>query len=133
MDEFRYTTDVEVRYADLDTMGHVNNAVYMTYLEQARMGYFRDLLGISPADISGVIAHLEIDYHRSITADDDVTVAMRVTELGTTSIAMEHAIRTDDELAATAEIVQVVFDEDGTEPHPIPPEMRDRIETHEGL
>jgi acyl-CoA thioester hydrolase len=64
MDEFGYTTDIEVRYRDLDTMGHVNNAVYATYLEQARMDYFRDLLGLTMDDVQGVIAHLEIDYHR---------------------------------------------------------------------
>ncbi|MCO8246423.1 MULTISPECIES: thioesterase family protein [unclassified Haladaptatus] len=133
MDEFGYTTDIEVRYRDLDTMGHVNNAIYVTFLEQSRVDYFEDVLGISPTDISGVIAHLEIDYLRSITAEDDVTVAMRVTDMGTTSVTMEQEIRAGGEPAATAEIVQVVFDENGEEPRPIPSEWRDRITTHEGL
>jgi acyl-CoA thioester hydrolase len=133
MDEFGYTTDIEVRYRDLDTMGHVNNAVYATYLEQARMDYFRDLLGLTMDDVQGVIAHLEIDYHRSITAEDDVTVAMGVTELGNTSFTMEHEIRAGDEVAATAEIVQVVFDRESDEPTEIPTEWRDRITTHEGF
>lgn len=133
MDEFGYTTNIEVRYRDLDTMGHVNNAVYATYLEQARMDYFRDHLGLTMDDVRGVIAHLEIDYHRSITAEDDVIVAMGITELGNTSFTMEYEVRAGDEAAATAEIVQVVFDAESDEPTEIPAEWRDRIATHEGL
>ncbi len=133
MDEFGYTTDVELRYRDLDTMGHVNNAIYVTFLEQARMRYFRDVIGVPTEDISGVIAHLEIDYLRPITADDEVSVAMRVADIGTTSITMEQEVRAGGEPAATAEVVQVVFDENGDEPRPIPSEWRDRIATHEGM
>ncbi|WP_423744443.1 thioesterase family protein (plasmid) [Haladaptatus sp. SPP-AMP-3] len=132
MDEFGYTTAIEVRYRDLDTMGHVNNAVYATYLEQARIAYFRDVLGVPSDEINGVIAHLELDYHRSITGGDDVTVGVRVADIGTTSIMMEHEIRAGDEVAATGETVQVVFDESG-DPTEIPPELRDRIATHEGF
>ncbi len=133
MDEFDYTTDVELRYRDLDTMGHVNNAIYVTFLEQARMRYFQDIIGVPTKHISGVIAHLEIDYLRPITADDEVSVAMRVADIGTTSLTMEQEVRADDEPAATAEVVQVVFDEDGEQPRPIPDEWRDRIGTHEGF
>ncbi|WP_049970136.1 acyl-CoA thioesterase [Haladaptatus cibarius] len=131
MDEFGYTTKVETRYSDFDTMGHVNNAVYATYLEQARIDYFRDVIGIPLNEISGVIAHLEIDYRRSITPEDEVTVAMAVTELGESSITMKHEIRAGDDVAATAEVVQVAIDRDTGEPRSIPSELRDRIITHE--
>ncbi|WP_227353959.1 acyl-CoA thioesterase [Haladaptatus salinisoli] len=133
MDEFGYTTDVEVRYRDLDTMGHVNNAVYATFLEEARFDYFRDVVGVPRDDIEGVVAHLEIDYRRPITSTDDVTVALRVLDLGESSVTMECEIRAGDDTAATAEVVQVAVDRDAGEPSPIPPEWRDRIVTHEGL
>jgi acyl-CoA thioester hydrolase len=133
MDEFGYTTYIEPRYRDLDTMGHVNNAVYATYLEQARVDYSRDVIGISLAEVSAVIAHLEIDYRRSITVEDEVTVAMRVPELGESSVPMEHEIRAGDDVAATAEVVQVSVDPETGEPCPIPPAWRDRIATHEGF
>ncbi|GAA0229720.1 thioesterase family protein [Halobacterium noricense] len=133
MDEFGYTTAVETRYSDFDTMGHVNNAVYATYLEQARLDYFGDVIGIPLDEISGVVAHLEIDYRRSITPEDEVTVAMRVAELGESSITMEHEIRAGADVAATAEVVQVAIDGNTGDPRPIPPELRDRIITYEGL
>ncbi|WP_458188509.1 acyl-CoA thioesterase [Haladaptatus sp. NG-WS-4] len=133
MDEFSHTTDVEVRYRDLDTMRHVNNAVYATYLEQARIDYFRDVVGGSMDEIEGVLAHLEIDFRQSITTADEVTVATRVPELGESSIPMDHEIRVGDDVAATADVVQVAFDADEGEPCPIPPAWRDRIATHEGF
>ncbi|WP_435154618.1 acyl-CoA thioesterase [Haladaptatus sp. DFWS20] len=133
MDNFGYTTEVETRYRDFDTMGHVNNAVYATYLEQARLNYFRDVIGVQLDEISGVVAHLEIDYRRSITPDDEVTVAMRVPELGDSSITMEYEIRAGDDVAATAEVVQVAIDPDTGEPTAISSELRDRIVTHERL
>lgn len=133
MDTFGYTTEVETRYRDFDTMGHVNNAVYATFLEQARLRYFRDVVGVSPDEISGVVAHLEIDYRRSITPEDEVTVAMRVSKLGESSITMEHEIRAGDDVAATAEVVQVAIDPDTGEPTTIFSELRDRIVMHENL
>ncbi|WP_266077921.1 acyl-CoA thioesterase [Haladaptatus caseinilyticus] len=132
MDHFGYTTEIETRYRDFDTMGHVNNAVYATYLEQARLRYFRDVVDIPMDDISGVVAHLEIDYRRSISLEEEVTVAMRVSELGESSITMVHEIRAGDDVAATAEVVQVSIDPESGEPRPIPATWRDRIETHRG-
>lgn len=133
MDDFEYATEIEVRYRDLDTMGHVNNAVYATFLEQARMDYFRDVVGAELEDVGGVIAHLEIDYRRAVTLDDDVTVAVRVPELGESSIPMEYEIRANGEVAATAEVVQVAVDSETRESRSLPDIWRDRISTYEGL
>ncbi|RBI64055.1 acyl-CoA thioesterase [halophilic archaeon] len=133
MDDFEYATEIEVRYRDLDTMGHVNNAVYATFLEQARMDYFRDVVGAELEDVGGVIAHLEIDYRQAVTLDDDVTVAVRVPELGESSIPMEYEIRANGEVAATAEVVQVAVDSETRESRSLPDIWRDRISTYEGL
>ncbi|WP_433623867.1 acyl-CoA thioesterase [Halomicrococcus sp. NG-SE-24] len=133
MDDFEYATEIEVRYRDLDTMGHVNNAVYATFLEQARMDYFRDVVGAELEDVGGVIAHLEIDYRQAVTLDDDVIVAVRVPELGESSIPMEYEIRADGEVAATAEVVQVAVDPETRESRALPELWRDRISTYEGL
>jgi acyl-CoA thioester hydrolase len=77
-DEFAYTTTLPVRYRDTDTMGHVNNAVYVTYFEQARIDYFDAVLDIPLEEREMVLANLELDYRRSVTTDDEyVTVAVR--------------------------------------------------------
>ncbi|MFC4543571.1 acyl-CoA thioesterase [Halosolutus amylolyticus] len=129
MTDYSYETAVDVRLRDVDFMGHVNNAVYATYLEQARQAYFLDVVGVSLVEADTVLASLEIDYVRPIEAEQDVTVAMRIPELGDSSLPMEYEIRTDGETAATARTVQVVVDRDTGRSAPIPTAWRDRIES----
>lgn len=130
MTDFAYTTEFDVRYRDLDPLNHVNNAVYATYLETARLEYFRSVVGRSLAEGESVLAHLSIDFRRPITLGDAVTVGVRVTDVGRSSIGMEYEVRADGEVAATAETVMVAV-EDG-EPRPVPEEWRAAIEAFEG-
>lgn len=132
MDTFEFSTDVQVRFRDIDAMGHVNNAVYATYLEHVRADYFEEVLGVGLDAVNTAIATLELSYERPITLDQSVTAAARVPELGTTSLPMEYEIVADGETAATAETVQVFVDEAG-EPEPIPEEFRERVEAFKGL
>ncbi|MXV64283.1 acyl-CoA thioesterase [Natronorubrum sp. JWXQ-INN-674] len=127
-DSYDCTVATTVRLRDIDFMGHVNNAVYATFLEEARETYFRDVLGVSLVDVGTVLANLEIDYVRPIDADADVTVGVRVPELGTSSLPMEYEIRADGDRAATARTVQVLVDRETGESRPIPEEWRRRID-----
>ena len=126
---YEYETSIDVRLRDVDFTGHVNNAVYATYLEEAREAYFRDVVGVSLTDVGTVLANLEIDYSRPIEADSDVTIALRVPELGTSSLPIEYEVRTDGNRAATARTVQVLVDEETGDSRPIPVEWRTRIES----
>jgi acyl-CoA thioester hydrolase len=130
MDDSGHTTDVELRYRDLDTMGHVNNAVYATFIEQARLDFFETVAGVPLDEAGGVIAHLEIDYERPITLDQDVAVTTSIADLGDSSISMDHEILADGEVAATANVVQITVDPETGETISIPSEWRDRIATH---
>ena len=128
-DEYEFETEVQVRYRDVDEMGHVNNAVYATYLEQARTAYFREVIGTSLAETSIVLASLSIDFRNSIKLGDEVTVALSVPKLGDSSIPMEYEIRlADGAVAATGETVQVAFDREERASRPIPEEWREAIE-----
>ncbi|SIR82789.1 acyl-CoA thioesterase [Natronorubrum thiooxidans] len=122
-----YVVAIDVRLRDIDFMGHVNNATYATYLEEARQMYFRDVVGVSLVDVGTVLANLEIDYVRPIEADADVTVALRVPDLGTSSLPMEYEIRADGNRAATARTVQVLVDQETGHSKPIPDDWRARI------
>lgn len=126
-----YEVDVDVRLRDVDFMGHVNNATYATYLEEARDAYFQDRFGESLVDIDTVLATLEIDYERPIEADADVTVELTIDELGTASIPITYEIHADGTRAATASTVQVVIDRETGDSRPIPDEWRTRIETRQ--
>ena len=127
MTDYEYATELDVRFRDLDAMGHVNNAVYATYLEQARADYYADVVDVSLSAVDTVLASLSITYQRPVTAEETVTVAFGVGDLGESSIPMEYEVRTENGVAATAETVQIVFDRETGESRPIPPEWRDRI------
>lgn len=131
MEGYSYSLGVDVRYRDLDPVGHVNNAVYATYLEHTRTNYYADVLGLATEELSFVLAHVEIDYESSVTAEDDVRVWIRVSRLGEKSMTTEFLIEASGETAATAESVQVVIDDEGV-PRPVPDEWRQEILEYEG-
>lgn len=129
-DDYEFETEIRVRFRDIDAMDHVNNAVYATYLEQARADYFREVLDESLARVDTVLATLSIDFRRPIDPDDTVTVALTVPELGTSSMPMEYEIRRGDgQVAATAETVQMAYDRETESSRPIPEAWREAIES----
>lgn len=135
---FRHQTSVDIRYKDLDLLGHVNNATYLTYLEQARIRYFRDLAmwdGQSPSDTGLIVAKITLEYKASLDLDDaPVTVWSRCSRLGNRSFDMQHRIvatHAENKLAATAEIVVVVFDYTNQTSKAVPEDWRERITTYE--
>jgi acyl-CoA thioester hydrolase len=120
-----FSYQLEVRFRDCDPMGHVNNAVYLTYLEQARFNHWR-ACGIakaaiaSPAppdagmaeDVPGVIvARVEIDYRRAAKFGDVLRIDVGVAAIGRTSFTYEYEIFDQSgALIATAKTVIVRFD-----------------------
>lgn len=126
-DSFDYERRIDVRYRDLDSMGHVNHAVYASYCEQARIEFLREAVGLAGADPEMVVARLELDYERPIEFGDEVTVAVGVGDRGRTSFGLRYEIRVDGERAATAETTQVVVDGDGR-PRAIPDGWRDVLD-----
>ena len=130
MTDFEYETELQVRFRDLDAMGHVNNAVYATYLEQARVDYYADVLGVGLDDIDTVLVNLEIDYRHEVVLDDErVTIAMGVRSIGESSVVVEYEIRAGDRVAATAETTQVYVDPDEGGSRPLPDEWIERMES----
>lgn len=118
--EFRFDLELPVRYRDLDTLSHVNNAVYATYLEQARVEYVDRVLDEGFESGGMVLASIEVDFRRPVRMDDgSVRVECGVLSVGEASFRMGYRVFADDGApAATAESVQVTVDEDGSRPVP---------------
>lgn len=134
MDGFRYTTEVQVRYEDLDPMNHVNNSVYSTFFEEARAAYFDDVLG-TPIDAEDVVlASLGADFEATVTrADSPVTVGVRVPEVGRSSVPFEYEVRSSGERKATGATTLVCYDRETERARPVPEDWRTAIAAHEGL
>ena len=125
MSEHTYAVDVRLR--DVDFMGHVNNAVYATYLEEAREQLFSRVVGESLVELDTVLASMTIEYDRPVHADEAVTIDVRIPELGESSVPLEYELRADGELAATGRTVQVFVDPESGGSTPIPSTVRDSL------
>ena len=121
---------LEVRFRDCDALGHVNNAVYLTYLEQARFNHWRSLWGFGtpqlPPGMPGVIlARVECDYKRPATYGETLEVRLTVAEIGRSSFRYDYEI-VDGEgrTVVMAKTVQVMYDYTAGTPVPIPDDIR---------
>ena len=112
---------IEIRWNDLDVYGHVNNAIYLTYLEEARDEWLSMSLGDPEQIWNWVLVHVEIDYRRELTLVDDVVVATcRLDRIGGSSVTTREEVRTSaGQLAAEATAVLVARDRDAGSSRPL--------------
>jgi acyl-CoA thioester hydrolase len=117
---------VAVRWRDTDALGHVNHAVFVTYLEEGRDAFFAATLGSDP---SYVVARLELDLRAEVLLPDRrVVVTVAPETLGTTSLTTRETIRRPSgELAAQARVVTVRWDPLSRKPVPFTGSERARL------
>lgn len=109
----RYTVPVDVRFNDVDGLGHVNNAIYLTFLEHARMKFFTEEAGsTSEKDFPFILAHAALDYKKPIKMGAELEVTMWTSRVGGKSWDFDYEVRDrrTKELYATGKTVQVAYD-----------------------
>ncbi len=132
MDGYRLVRRQEVEFRDLDGLGHVNNAVYLSYLESAKVTYFREVVGAGDLSQLGIVADVKIAYRSPAFFGEVLEIGVRVPRVGTKSIEFEFEIRgADGRLVAEASSVHVAFDYTTRTPAAVPAEWRRSIEAHE--
>ncbi len=134
-DGFRFKTEVQVRFGDLDLLGHVNNAVYLTYFETAHVAYWAAVTG--KADLQGfdmILAETTCTFRSPAFYDEWLDVWVKPTALGRSSVRYEYRIneRTTGRLVATGRSVMVRYDREAGRAAPFPPELRARYEAFAG-
>ncbi len=125
-----YVVPIEVPFRDIDYFGHVNNAVYFSYFEQARTQLWFELTGTrEPAEIGFIVARAECDFREQINMES-IEVCVRVSEMRNTSMDFVYEIRkrAGQQLAATGKTVVVLFDWETRSKRPIPEELRQKVE-----
>jgi acyl-CoA thioester hydrolase len=117
---------VDVRWRDTDALGHVNHAVFLTYLEEGRDAFYAQVLGSEP---HYVVVRIEVDLREEVFRDDrHLTVQIAVERLGTTSLTTrETIINAAGEVAADARVVTVRWDQDLRKPIPFSESERQRL------
>ena len=123
-----FVHEERVRFRDLDPMGHVNNAVFLTYLEQARVAFFSEMgAATGLEDMNMIVARVEIDFKAPVRFGQEVEVSVRVSRFGTKSFDLDYELRVDGGLVAVAKSVQVAFDYSRREPVAVPAEWREKL------
>jgi acyl-CoA thioester hydrolase len=126
---------IEVRFRDLDSMGHVNNAVYFTYFENARIAYWKAVPGIrSRREVDYILARAECDFESPVTIDDDLVCHIRVASFGRTSFAFEYQLRDarTGRVAAIGRTVQAMYDYEAGKVRPLDEPLKSAILAFEG-
>ena len=132
MEGFRYVRSQPVEFRDLDGLGHVNNAVYLSYLESAKVDYFRDVVGADRLEDLGIVADVQIAYRSPAFLGETLAVGVRVARVGTKSLRFEFEVRgPDGRLVAEAASAHVAFDYATRRPAPLPEEWRRAVEEYE--
>jgi acyl-CoA thioester hydrolase len=136
MGEFRFYHPIEVRYGDLDPQGHVNNAHYLTYLEQARVEYIRSLGlwdGKSFPEIGFILADVQVTFRQPIYFSQEVRVGVRVSHVGNKSMKMEYRLEDarNGHLLASGSTVLVTYDYQAGCTIPVPDRWRKAITFYE--
>lgn len=132
---FRCRAPIEVRFRDVDMMGHVNNAVYLTYFEVARAHYWRSLGEAESRRIrTYVVARAECDFLSPATLDDDLECHVRVSSFGRTSFEFEYLLsdRTSGRPLAQGRTLQVMYDYAAARPRPLDAAFKDAVRLFEG-
>lgn len=132
--EFPYQYYLEVVFRDLDAMGHVNNAVYFTYLETARLRYLKELLALDDLlQIPVIMAEATCSYRSPAFYGENLVVGLGISRFGTKSFVMGYKVETDrGRVVATAQTVQVMYDYATGQTIPVPDWFKERVAVRQG-
>jgi acyl-CoA thioester hydrolase len=134
-DRWTIVAPLRPRFRDTDAMGHINNAVYVTYLEVARQEYWRAFKHDEDYRVVPfILAHVDIDFLSEGLMRETLELCIRCSYVGTKSFGFDYAIREATALrpVVSARSVQVFYDYAAKRSMPCPPEMRERLERFEG-
>jgi len=111
-------------------MGHVNHAVYFTYLEQCRLTFWRELTGTPSPHTRVIIARAECDYRAPAHFGDELSIGLSVGEIGTSSFTLLYDVvnPATDRTIATAKTVMVSYDYAASKAVPLPAATRELLD-----
>ena len=142
MQNFKHKTPVQIRFKDVDMMGHVNNANFLTYVEDARLKYFEDVTG-KDSDWSHqkglILGRIEINYKLPMHYKDIISVYSKCSRIGNKSfdlswiIARESKLNEENEILAYGVAVLVCYNYEQKKSMEISHERKQQIEKYEGI
>lgn len=128
LDAFPFRATDKLRYGDTDRQGHVNNAVFLTFLETGRSDFLRDpRIRLIEPGTSFVLARVTLDYRGEILWPGEVEIGTRLRSFGGSSILVQQSIYADGSLKASGESLMVLVNDETRKPQRLSPESRARL------
>jgi len=128
MKGYHFKTQIPLRFADIDALGHVNNAIYLTYFEIARSAYWAEIVEWDWKSLGIIIRRSVVDYLKPILLSDNVYAYVRTSKIGNSSFEMEYVLVTNvngnEEICTTGQTLCVCFDYELQKPALIPEKQR---------
>ena len=126
-----FESAVEIRFSDIDVMGHVNHALIVTYFEEGRKALFLNRIVDSVPDaFNFILAHIDCDYLQPVRLEDRLRVRLWVTGIGRKSFVLAYALvdaNDDNRIFAKGSTVQVCFDYQRRQSIPVPAALRQAL------
>lgn len=133
--KFRFKMKLDIRWSDMDEMRHVNNAVYLTYFEQARVYYFHEACEWKWEEIGAILANAHVDYLKPVVFPNPTYVYVRTSRMGNKSFEIHYLITSfvngTEELTTTGHSTMVMFDYKTNKSVAMPDSLRMRITDYE--
>ena len=133
---FKYSLELQTRYADFDMMEHLNNATYVTYFELVRVKYFEEVLNWDFDKLWNVVAKIEIDYKIPLLPNDKPKIFIKCSYVGNKSFILTYLLvdaNDETKVYSNATSVQVCIEPNGGATAQIPVEIKSKIEEYEEL
>ncbi len=136
--QFKYRTEMPIRFSDMDMFGHVNNAVYLTYFEQARSSYWREIINWDWEATGVIVAKAEVDYIKPIMPNEKIFAYVKTSRIGNSSWDIEYLLVCEKEngeleLKTKGRTVQVAMDYKTQKPTATPDAERNAMMKYDGL
>lgn len=126
---------LDIRWSDMDEMRHVNNAVYLTYFEQARVYYFHESCKWDWKEIGAILANSHVDYWKPVVFPNPTYVYVRTSKLGTKSFELHYLITSfvngKEELTTTGYTTMVLFDYNDNKSVVMPEHLKQKLRDYE--
>ena len=133
-ENYHHKIQISVRFADLDAMGHLNHAKYLTFMEQARVLYIQQVCELADGweNFGLILANINCDYHQPVAFAETITIYTRCSRLGGKSFDLEYVLVNEKaETVATGKTILVSFDYQTNQTVVIPDDWREKITAYE--
>ncbi|MDP9079559.1 MAG: acyl-CoA thioesterase [Bacteroidota bacterium] len=129
--DYKYKTPIAIRFSDIDAVGHVNNAIYLTYFEVARFNYWREAINWNLRENGVIVGRSEVNYLKPITLEDEIVCYVRTTRIGNSSFDIMHLLvritPQGEEICTTGKTVCISYDYSLNKSISIPQKERDMM------